>query len=502
MRARILSGALAFGLAALAGPPPAQAQTNGFVLQCLSAQASGLGCVTRAQPDLPSSIFRDPAGLVYFERPALEVNLTSFNPTVTFSNTANPEEVTGARHSYPLFSAAFTGSRLGDDVAWAIGLEPIGGFGSDFMLQHDLLSGPEGTAVGYEAFFAALKAGPAIAWRFAPGWSVGGSVSVTYAQIRDFRMPFTMPPTTPVGLGGLVQLDPQVYGPLFAQFTELTAYGDSQDYSGFGWTADLGLRYQRDNGLAFAASWSPKRPIELDGGTAQIDMTAQFEQMLGAMVMARTQAYGETPQEAQAAVMAQLGQAGVDLAAGVTSNYAAATEMNLPMTFGAGISAPVGNGFRLAGEVEWRQWSEAQSTMPFMLTDGDNANINLMMNGDPNNASFTYPFPLEWQDTWTAKAGLEYLRESGWAFRGGYLYGQNPVPDNTVFIAFPAIATNALTLGTTVPLGSVGLDLSLVQALNTELDGCSDGHMNGAEYLNSTSGLSETVITAGIRWVF
>jgi long-subunit fatty acid transport protein len=502
MRARTLTGALTFGLIALSGGQPAAAQTNGFVLQCLSAQASGLGCVTRAQPNLPTSIFRDPAAIVDFERRALEVNLTGFSPTVTFSNGVNPEEVTGAQHVYPLVSAAFTGARLGDNVAWAVGVEPIGGFGSDFMLQHELLSGSEGAPVGYETFFAALKAGPAVAWRFAPGWSVGGSVSLTYAQIRDFRMPFTLPASAPLGMGGLAQLDPGVYGPLFQQFTELTAYGDSQDYDGFGWTADVGVRYQRDDGLAFAASWTPRRPIGLDGGTAEIDMTAQFQQMLGAMVMARTQAYGETMEQAQAAVMAQLGQAGLDLGAGVSSTYAAATEINLPMTVGAGLSAPLSSSVRLAGEVEWRQWSKAQSTMPFLLTEGTNANLNLMMNGDPTDATFSYPFPLEWQDTWTAKVGLEYLRPSGWGFRGGYLYGENPVPDNTVFIAFPAIATNAVTLGTTVPLGSVGLDLSLVQALNTELDGCGQHHLNGAEYLNSTSGLSQTVITAGIRWSF
>jgi long-subunit fatty acid transport protein len=200
--------------------------------------------------------------------------------------------------------------------------------------------------------------------------------------------------------------------------------------------------------------------------------------------------------------MAQLGQAGLDLAAGVASTYSAATEINLPMTLGAGISAPLGRTLRLAGEVEWRQWSKAQGTMPFLLSDGTNPNLNLMMNGDPTDATFNYPFPLEWQDTWTAKVGLEHLRSSGWGFRGGFLYGENPVPANTVFIAFPAIATNALTAGMTVPLGSLGLDVSLVQALNTELDGSGSGHMNGAEYLNSTSGLQETVITVGVRWMF
>ena len=496
------AAAFALGMLVLTGPTPAKAQTNGYVLQCLSARVSGLGCVTRAQPAAPASIFRDPAAVVDFERPSLEFNLMSFNPTVTFQNSANTSEVTGARHSYPMLSVAYTGRRLGKNVAWALGVEPIGGFGSDFRLQHQLLSGTQGTGVDYETFFAALKAGPAIAWRFAPGWSVGASVSLTYAQITEFRMPFTLPPSVPQGMGGIAQLDPPVYGPLFQQFTELTAYGDSEGYDGFGWSADLGVRYHSDGGTIFAASWSPKRPIALDGGTARIDMTAQFEQMLGYMIMARAQAYGETQQEAQAAVMQQLGQAGIDMSAGVAADYAAATELNLPMTVGAGLSTPLGRAFRVSAEVEWRQWSEAQGRMPFILTEGTNANLNLMMNGDPTNSDFEYPFPLDWEDTWTAKMGLEYDLESGYALRTGFLYGQNPVPNNTVFIAFPAISTNAISVGATLPLGSVPLDVSVLQALKNEVEGIGEGHLNGAEYLNSTSGLSQTVVTLGVRWSF
>ncbi len=500
MKRRTLAVALAVGLAAAAAP--GAAQTNGFVMQCLSARISGLGCVTRAQPDAPTSLFRDPAAVVDFERPTLELNLTSFNPTVTFTNAANPVQVTGARHSYPLFSAAWTGNRLGRDVAWAVGVEPIGGFGSDFSLRHDLLSGPDGVGVDYETFFAALKAGPAVAWRFAPGWSVGGSVSLVYAQIREFRMPFTLPPSAPLGMAGIAQLDPGVYGPLFQQFTELTAYGDSEGYAGLGWTADVGVGYRGPGGLAFAASWTPERPITLDGGTAVIDMTAQFGQMLEGMVMARAQAYGETPDEAQGAVMQQLSAAGLDLSAGVSAEYVAATELSLPMTVGAGVSAPLRPTLRLAAEVEWRRWSEAQGTMPFVLTEGDNANLNVMMNGDPARATFEYPFPLHWEDAWSAKVGVAYTGLENTALRAGYIHADNPVPDNTVFIAFPAIATDAVTMGATLPLGRLPLDVGLVRALSSELDACAQGHLNGAEYLGSTSGLSQTVVTVGVRMPF
>lgn len=483
--------ALAIGLLAV----PAAAQTNGFVLQCLSARTSGQGCVTRAQEATPTSLFRDPAGLVTFERPALEVNAAPFVPGLTFENDANTH-VSGTRHVFPLGSVAYVGPRIGG-LAWAVGLEPIGGFGSDFELRHALLSGPENRPVDYESYFAAAKVGPAAALELFPGFSVGASASLVYGQIRDFRMPFTMPPTSASGLAGVPQLDPAVYGPLFQQFTELTAYGDSEGYAGVTWTADVGLSYRTDSGFALSASWSPERPIEVDGGVATIDMSAQFGQMMEAMVMARAQAYGETAEQAQAAVMGQLGAAGLDLQAGMAATYDAATTITLPMTAGLGVRLPVTPSWTLAGEVEWRRWSDAEDVMPFNLTGGANPNINLMLNGDPGDGRFTYPFPLQWEDAWSAKVGTEYTLASGNALRAGYLHGENPVPDHTVFITFPAISARAVTAGVTWKVAGVPVDLSFVHALEEEILGCHHGHLLGSEYNQSRTTMSQNVFTIG-----
>ena len=235
----------------------------------------------------------------------------------------------------------------------------------------------------------------------------------------------------------------------------------------------------------------------MEGGTALIDMGAQFGQMMQAMVTARAQAYGETPQAAQAAVMGQLGQAGLDLQAGMTAAYDAATTITLPMTAGVGLRLPVGAALALSAEVEWRRWSKAEDVMPFRLTDGTNANINLMLNGDPSDGRFTYPFPLEWQDTWSAKVGATYAFASGTALRAGYLQGENPVPDRTVFITFPAISTRALTAGATFHLHGFPLDVSYVRAFEEELAGCHHGHLLGAEYNGSRTTMSQNVFTLG-----
>ena len=494
---QILRGGALLALAFV--PAAAAAQTNGFVLQCLSARTSAMGCVTRAQADRPTSLFRDPAGLTSFAGAALEVNVAPFMPSLTFNNGANARD--GALHAYPMASFAYVAPRPHKRVAWALGMEPIGGFGSDFILRHALLSGPTNAPIAYKSFFAAAKFGPSVGIEVAPGFSIGGSVSGVYALITDFRMPFSMPAGIATGLAGIPALDPPVYGPLFQQFTELTAYGDSKDYSGLTWTGDVGVAY-RGEGVAFSLSWSPERPIDVDGGSAVIDMGAQFGQMMQAMIAARMAAYGETAAAAQSAVAGQLTSAGVDLAAGMTGSYTAATTITLPMTVGAGMSYPVTRSWTVGAEVEWRKWSTADRVMPFVLTEGTNRNINLMLNADPADGRFTYPFQLRWKDALSTKVGSSYRLASGNVLSAGFLYGQNPVPDNTVFVTFPAISTTAATVGATWQIGGTSLDLSYVHAFAKEVTGTSAQHLIGSEYRNSRTTMSQDVVTIGHVWRF
>lgn len=482
-------------------PHVSGAQTNGFSLQCMSARAAARGCVTRAQADVPTSLFRDPAGLVLYKQPALEVNFAAFMPALTFQNRANPGTNEGSLHAYPLASFAYAGGRLGGRVAWAIGMEPIGGFGSDFKLRHELISSATGTAIDYESFFAAAKIGPSFAIALSDRFSVGASLSAAYAQIRDFRMPFSMSPAMARGLAGIPQLDPMVYGPLFQQFKELAAYGDSRSYDGYTWAADLGISYHRANGFRLSATWSPERPITLDGGSASIDMSAQFGQMMQAMTMARAQAYGESQAEAQGKVVQQLTAAGVDLQRGVTGNYAAAAILTLPMTLGAAASFPLGR-VAASAEIEWRQWSNAEDVMPFNLSDGDNPNINLMLNGDPANGSFNFPFPLHWKNTLSGKVGANYDVSDRTVLRAGFMVGSNPVPDNTVFITFPAISTKAAGIGATVTIGRFPLDVSFVHAFEEEVNSDPSGHAIGSEYVASRTTMLQNVITIGTVWRF
>lgn len=135
--------------------------------------------------------------------------------------------------------------------------------------------------------------------------------------------------------------------------------------------------------------------------------------------------------------------------------------------------------------------------MPFNLTNGENPNINLMLNADPTNGDFIYPFPLEWQDTWSAKFGAEWDMSTTTAIRAGFVYGENPVPTNTVFVAFPAISANAATFGLTFDVAGFPLDVGYVHAFDQELVGCDHAHKLGAEYNQSRTTMDQNTFTIG-----
>ena len=477
---------------ALSVARPAAGQTDGFVLHCLSARAAGLGCVTRGQEGIPTTLFKDPAGIVAFDRPAFEANVGALVPSISFTNSLNTAD--GAVHAYPLGSLAFVGPKV-HGFSWALGVDPIGGLGSDFRLKNATLgSGSQ----NYESFFAGAKVGPVLARELAPGFSIGASVSLAYGQIRHFRMPFAMPASAAKGLGGLLQMDPH-YATLFAGMSELTAYGDSKAYSGTGVSADLGVSWKVSPALRVAASWSPKTTLALSGGTAVMDMGAQFNTMYQGLVQERMLYHGDTQQQAQLNVATMLGQAGLDLSKGAEATratYDAAADLALPQTIGIGATLTPAPLWKVALEGGWMQWSKAEHVMPFKLTNSSNPNLNILINGDRNNASFTYPFPLSWKDSWVAKAGVERSLGDA-ALRGGYAYGSNPVPDNAIFITFPAIVEHSAMLGATLPLGRLPLDVAVIHAFRKELDGDDNQNLISSEYRGSATKLSETTIVLG-----
>ena len=139
--------------------------------------------------------------------------------------------------------------------------------------------------------------------------------------------------------------------------------------------------------------------------------------------------------------------------------------------------------------------------MPMRMTGGTNANINILMNASPTNGSFSTAWPLQWKDSWVARGGAELGLTPALKVRAGAMYGTNPVPSNTLFTIFPAVAEGAVTAGLGFRLGATTLDLSYAHTFANAVTGASPS-LVAQEYAGARSSLGEDQLSAGLSWRF
>src|SRR5437879_5901048 len=293
-----MSRNLTFGLAGalLISASPAWAQTNGYLVACSAAAPLGRGCTTLGNPTDPATILSNPAGVATLGGRALSLNGAAFLPTMSYTNAVN-RLTAGKANVYPLPAVFFT-DRAHGRWAFGRGAQTLGGMGADYTLTHPLL----GANQRYHSKFGLMKGGVVAAYRLTPRLSVGAMAGALYGQV-EFATPYAVSPAQLAGLVGLAQ-DPD-YAPLLAGFTEATAYAGITGLTGFGFTTGASIQYQASPTVVVALGWTAPSTLTMSGGSAAMDMNAQFGQLYQGMVAAKGR---DT-----ATVNAQLASFGIDL---------------------------------------------------------------------------------------------------------------------------------------------------------------------------------------------
>jgi len=481
-----MSRQLRFALvaAALIVPVTARAQTNGYLLTCSAAATLGRGCATLADPSDPAMLLSNPASLTTLGGSALSVNGAAFLPFMSYRNAMNAV-TSGKDNLYPL-PAVFLADHARGRWAFGAGVQTLGGMGADYTLTHPLL----GTNQRYHSKFGLMKGGLAAAFRVTPRLSVGAMAGAVYGQL-EFATPYAVNPAQLAGLAGLAQ-DPD-YAPLLAGFTEATAYADMTGLSGFGFMAGGSIEYQASPDLTVALVWAAPSTLTMGGGQAAMDMNAQFGRLYQGMVAAKG---GDT-----ATVNAQLAGFGIDLSKGMATQFGAAVDFGIPQTLTLAVGARPSPRWRLGVDAGWVGWKHAFHGMPVRLSNGSNANVNIVMNGNPTNGAFTATWPTEWRDAWTARLGAEFAAAPAFTLRGGAIYGSNPVSSEYLFTVFPAIVQSAATVGFGYQVGATTVNVTYAHAFaRTQTASATSGV--AAEYANSTSRLGENTLSFGLGWRF
>lgn len=469
---------------------------NGARLIDYNAKTSGRGGTSIGFFDSNVLMLTNPAGISFLEESQLDFNFSLMIPTLHFTNGVN--DLDGENNFYPLPSISYV-QKNASKLTWGFGVFTVGGMGAEFNLNHPLFTDKQ----EYFSNLGIIQAGPTVAYKINDKLSIGVSAHLVYSMM-EFRMPYSLNPMAMQGqipgIGGMT------FGQMFAAppsmggfgYQEVTAYTSMDDLSGIGFNGKIGLAYKVNESLSIGLNFNTKTDLNLKDGTAKMNMSNQFNQAFGLAVQG-AMAQGYTMEQAQQAVAQQFVQMGIDVNSamqGVVSEYEMEADVSMPMSIGFGLSYAPQNNFRLAFDFEWLQWSEAFDKMILTMTDGTNANVATMMGSN----DITIDFPLNWDNTYLVKFGAEYDVNQTLTLRGGFVYGTNPVPDETVFPVFPAIVENHIMFGGSYKVSkNFTIHAAFEIAPSIEQNGSSD-NIIANEYRGSVSELGNTFGHFSFSW--
>ncbi len=479
------------------------ASTNGYLLNGYNAKSFGRGGTIVAIPDNSSVILTNPAGLAFLQNRSFGLGIGILIPKVQFMNAVNPNTTADQKY-YPMPFSGYVDPREGSSWAWGFGLNVVGGMGAEYNLNHALLDTQK-----YYSNFGYITMGPSFAYRINDKLAIGAGLQLYYGML-DFKMPFSIDPVANLQ-GHPVNNPGMTFGQMFAAptnqggfgYSEVTAYADMKNLTGFGFGANIGVFYKANDQWAFGLAYTSPTTIHLEG-KATMDMTAQFNEAFGMAVQGyMAQNPTATLEDAQMAVGQMFNDMGIDLQQGVAASYGEnKAAFGVPQKLAGGVSFKPTSKWTIGLDVEWINWSAAFDKMPIKLKKGANPNINLMINDATADGSFNYDFPLKWKDAYNIKFGAEYQVAERTNLRAGFIHGKNPVPDNTIFSIFPAIVENHITLGFGRGLSDkLNLDIAYGYTFNKKQKAGST-NLIGQEYANSRNQLREQLLMTSLTYAF
>jgi long-chain fatty acid transport protein len=177
-------------------------------------------------------------------------------------------------------------------------------------------------------------------------------------------------------------------------------------------------------------------------------------------------------------------------------HYDAQVPTELPQQVSGGAEVSVMPGWRVMGQVDWIDWSQAYSQLDVKLSHGTNRVINALV-GSTDLEDRT---ALEWKDQWVFRVGSEWDVSQSMVLRAGYSYGKSPVPDSTLLPMTAAISEHTLSCGLGWDLGVCTVDLGYQYDLPITRQ-ATGSRITGTEYVNSEVSLEAhwVGLTLGFR---
>lgn len=342
-----LAAAAALCLAA----SPAAFAGHGFNLAGFGAESLGMAGADIAVSADSAAVNINPAGLTQLPAPRWDVYTSPFQSLSTghkdgYGNDAGMDNPLGTTSGFS-YARPFTSSLYG-----GIGLFVQGGTG----FKYGDLETKFGTTDQASAIFGVFRLAPALAWKIDDAWSVGASVSVSYAQAREKLFPETS------------ATDPDTQQPFFG-----VRFDGGETFSPGG---KLGLMWHGQR-TTVGLTYGMKSKLDLDGGTATINYD-----LIG------------------------LGR--------VKYHDAELTGLGLPREAGIGVAWRPDDRWTLVGEFLWLDWSGCLKDSHLKMKDPDAAVPDALRSIDAVSSIdwrdqyvFALAFKYRWDDRTVVRAGID-----------------------------------------------------------------------------------------------
>lgn len=407
---------------------------NGVLRNGAGAHSMALGGAVVAHPADPlSAMSANPAGLAGFSRSAAGFGVVSIYADATFSSRVDGP--VGLTRQWGVAPEIAVGIPL-ENTPVTLGLSVI----PEVMRRSewrytDAPGGLDGnTSYGFRPHHAGvigvrLAAGAGI--KINDQWSAGASLGMSYQNI-SLHAPFIF----------------QSFAPLRGIKTPL----DLETRDNDAWNGDIGVLFHATKSLTLGLNYRTATGITSEGrATGNADV--QLENL-------------------------GLGNLRSDF------RYDAVVETGLPQSLALGAQWKAGGRLHFSGQVEWVNWSDSFDTLVIHLSNGNNADINAIAGGD----TLTDRVPLDWDDAFVLRLGVEYSPAERWWLRAGYAYGANPIPSRNTTPLNAAVSEHTLTAGVGYEGESFRADFAwqydLPHAGRTGESGILDG-----EYSNTSTSL-------------
>jgi long-subunit fatty acid transport protein len=422
------------------------ASAQDFYWNSASTRSMALGGVyVPSTSDAIGALSTNPAGLTYLSGPTLDLSLSAVFARGSFSNSANtnaPMTTSPGVIPYGAFGMPIGKSR------WSFGL----GFAPDLVSVSDWhyvdAPGFAGVTYGRQEQKSAILAGRAIAgvsYAFNHKLSVGVTAGADYNS-NTLQAPY------------IFQSQPQLAGA--KTLLDLHTYGT-------GWNMSVGAMFEPVKNLDLGVAWKSHTVI-VTNGLASGNASALFTALLGPTAPPATFAYN------------------------------ASVKNILPQSVNADLAWHLNPRWLLAFQTDWVNWSNAFTTLPVTLTNGNNPTITAVAN---NSTTLVDGVPLNWKDQYSFHAGIERMLTESTSLRFGYAYGNSPVPDGTLTPLTAAIMTNQLAAGFAYHRGHSRFDFAYTFDPIAQQQVAQSSLLAG-EYNNSTDRVGLQSLTLGYSFQF